>query len=186
MQNEKKKSSDDLTCVRAKVTLERAPVVHSLGKKLAGLTFIMCVGAAYLLTFFVLPKTPYAVFQHSRVSFNPYTVTQTYKVYNRNFFPIKLTNFDLVVMTETPNGLCNNGAGVVDDAIVPSYSNVFLEVIHSSNASAAQQLSIYDQCKSPQGLSYQTVGTVDMAAWLFFPGIQFGPMTNVHYCDHAH
>lgn len=152
-----------------------------------GTLILIVVGVAGgLFGIFWVPKPPFAIYQSSSVTFHPYTVVQTYKVVNRNIYPLTLSNFDVSVATDTVNGAMSSGEGQLDDAdgtmMVPGHSFKNFNLIYVYNLTSAEQASIQKQCKAG-GLSYTTVGSVDMDFMMGnFREVRFGPWAHSYTC----
>ena len=141
----------------------------------------------FLLLFFFIPRVPYAKYESTVVTFNPYTVTQTYKVYNRNMYSLKLSNWDMSVSTSTTLGTFTSGNGQLEDddnsLVVPANSQKEMSLVYLYNVTLQQQQSINQQCFSSSGVTYTTTGTVDMSMWFHsFNDIDLGPWTNTYFC----
>lgn len=142
----------------------------------------------FLLLFFLIPRVPRAAYVSTVTTFNPYTVTQTYKVYNRNMYSLTLSDWDMIVQTSTSLGTFTSGNGQLDDddnsLVVPANSNKEMSLVYLWNVTAQQQQSINQQCFTSSGVTYTTTGTVNMKMWFHnFDGIDLGPWTNTYLCN---
>jgi hypothetical protein len=141
----------------------------------------------FLLLFYFIPRVPYASYESTTTTFFPYTVTETYKVHNRNMYSLTLSNWDMTVTTTTNLGTFTSGNGVLDDddnsLVVPANSNREMSLVYVYNITAVQQQSIIQQCNSASGVSYRTTGSVDMELWFHdFNSIDLGPWTSTYFC----
>jgi uncharacterized membrane protein YgaE (UPF0421/DUF939 family) len=143
------------------------------------------------IVIFILPRPPYAVHQQTIVTFNKdYIIKQHYKVYNRNLFPLKLNNINVLIGSEMNNNEeCSSmGFGKLDDedgiVVVPGYSYSDINLIYTYNNITNQEYKqIKEQCYSNHGINYTTSGKVDMEFWMgHFPQVRFGPWVNEHHC----
>lgn len=141
----------------------------------------------FLLLFFLIPRLPRVQYISSSASFNPYTVSQTYKVYNRNMYSLTWKNWDMTVSTSTNSGTFTSGNGQLDDDddsfVVAAHSTKEFTLVYVYNITSAQQQSITTQCFSSAGVTYKTTGSVDMDMWYHdFTGLDLGPWTTTYYC----
>lgn len=162
-----------------------SPECKAVGWGSIVLLFVGAIGLMLALS--VAPRAPYAVHQSTEVTFHPYTVVQTYRVYNPNMFELKLSDFEVSVATDISGDSCTSGTGLLDDPdgtmTVAGRSSKDFNLVYHYNITGSQQLAIYEECKS-QGLSYTTMGSVDMIFQMgTFLDVSFGPWSHRHHCQ---
>lgn len=143
---------------------------------------------AFLLLFFLIPRAPRCNYESTVVTFNPYVVTQTYKIYNQNQYSLTLSDWNMLVETSTAIGTFQSGSGSLTDDdnsfSVAKNSNSEFSLVYHYNITAQQQQAINQQCKTAQGVTYTTSGSVNMKTWAHnFDDISLGPWTTTYYCN---
>lgn len=146
-----------------------------------------CCCAIFLILFFFIPRPPRAYFESTYVTFNPYTVTQTYSVRNSNMYSLTLSNFDMKVSTDLDGydligyGILKNDNGT---AVVPALSKRDIQLYYIFNATSTQISNSYLECFSSDGVTYKTTGTVDMKTWSAnFHSVDLGPYYSTYICS---
>ena len=129
--------------------------------------FLSCI-TLFLLLFFFIPRPPRSKYESSVVTFNPYVVTQTYKITNNNMYSLEMSNLDLQVETLLTSGTSLVGygtfAGDSSSITIPKNSDKEVSVVYTFDSTASENSEAKQACFSAHGVQYVTSGTVRFAS----------------------